>query len=189
MGPAPAPAKGGKKGKEKDKAKEKKAAEKKAAKAAEKAAKKGQKLNPHQLMLEGKRLLCRSIFYSLHGLKMLGLLKDAEYVFGSLQVRYEKRFAAYSKLIQPAPLSYQHYVDHTDFSQAESSRLFNLVAESLRNACTTLEKLAKNPDAPAAMIREAKQLALVAAENLALIETLCPEEGQPIVPPVSKAQV
>jgi len=183
--PAVAPSKGGKKGKDKgkDKAKEKKKAEKK-------AAAKGPKLSPEQIHLEAQRLLARGLLYALSRLKQAGALKDKEYTFGDLRVRYEKRFAPYSKLEQPAPINWGSYVERTDLSNAEPGKLATSCVECFRQAQVRLEKLAKHPECPEKLVGEAKKMAAVTAANLKMALQLCPSEEDGALPsPPSNATV
>jgi len=154
----------------KDKKKEKKEADKKA--------KKGSNHSPERLELEGRRLLSRGQFHGMSRLQIGGHLKDKEYTFGELAIRYEKRFAPYSQLSQPMPIPYSVFQQRTDLTTVEPIKLTASAVECTRMAGIHFDKLAKHPDAPETLVSEAKCLRAVAEANAKMMERLLPKLDQ-----------
>ena len=88
-----------------------------------------------------KRNLCRGTLRFLASLRQAGVLKDSVYEFTSTERIFAERFGAFELIRQPPPLTYNHYMEGSDFSNVQAADLQQTTNEWFLSCRRTVEQL------------------------------------------------
>lgn len=92
-----------------------------------------------------KRTLCRGIFRFLMVLKQANFLKsDAAYQFTSRETIINKRFESFRCIDQPALLTYNDFMQGSDFSRVDREHLISAAAECFDTTKALIDQLSKS---------------------------------------------
>jgi hypothetical protein len=92
-------------------------------------------------MLTLKRNLCRGTIRFLACLRQVGILKPNEYEFTSVERIFGMRFQAFDTILQPPALTYEQYLEGSDFSNVPAEALLSSTAEWFQSCKKTVEQL------------------------------------------------
>jgi hypothetical protein len=86
-------------------------------------------------------LTINSFFQFLAALNQAGLVKEKSYEFTPKERIFQKRFEAFAAIQQPPPLSYDDYVQGSDFSKVPQNDLLLSTSECFNTSKTIVDKL------------------------------------------------
>jgi hypothetical protein len=93
------------------------------------------------ILLSLKRDLCRGTIRFMAAVRQVTGIHDGPFEFTSLPMIFEKRFGLFRGTRQPQPLTYDDYVEGTDFSQVDRVTLRSSASEVFRNSKAVAECL------------------------------------------------
>jgi len=95
-------------------------------------------------VLNLKHNLCVGILRFIVALRQNGILTTPEFKFTSYQRIFEKRFEIFQSIRQPPPLSYDDYLEGSDFSEVTPENLLRTTTGLFQSCKTTAEKLLRD---------------------------------------------
>ena len=124
-----------------------------------------------------KRNLCRGTIRFLAGLRQAGVLHNNVWEFTSTARIFATRFQSFELIQQPPVLTYEHFLEGSDFSRVTPEDLLHTTAEWFQSCKKTVEQLlagATLVDTPFAPIREPELRCLlkVCIGNLVYVQKL-----------------
>jgi hypothetical protein len=88
-----------------------------------------------------KRMLCSGLLRFIAALRQVNLLDSKVYEFTSLRKVFEKRFEVYQTVRQPPPLTFDDYLQGSDFSRVSPNDLYKSTLDLFQNCKASVEKL------------------------------------------------
>lgn len=88
-----------------------------------------------------KRNLCRRTIQFLAALKQTGVVKEEHLEFTSYSNIFEKRFEVFAEIRHPPPLTYEHYLEGTDFSKIEATDLIQTVVDGFQHCRKMMDQI------------------------------------------------
>jgi hypothetical protein len=88
-----------------------------------------------------KRMLCRGIQRFFVSLRQAGFLSEPVYEFTSAKAVFEKRFEMFASIRQPPPLSYNDYLEGSNYTHVPQEELLQSTAEWFQSCNTAIESL------------------------------------------------
>lgn len=93
------------------------------------------------MVIECKRGLCRGLVRFISALHQAKALDKQKYQFTTSEKVFKKRFEVFANIQQPPPLSYDDFVQGSDFSRVSQGDLLFSTAECFKSSKATVGKL------------------------------------------------
>lgn len=132
----------------------------------------------YEMVLLGlKRDLCRGTKRFIAGLFQANVVKQVEYEFTTLRRIFSERFAVFLSIRQPPPLTYDDYLQGSDFSSVSQDDLFYSITDSFDASKRTIELLVENleeidPLYASITIHELRDLVKICVGNKVFLQKL-----------------
>ena len=88
-----------------------------------------------------KRNMCRKTMQFRAALMQVGILKEQQFEFTSLERIFEKRFEVFQYIRQPPPLSFAHFLEGSDSSLVQPIELLQTVSEGFQYCRASIEQM------------------------------------------------
>ena len=88
-----------------------------------------------------KRNMCRKLMQFRAALMQVGILKEQQFEFTSLERIFEKRFEVFQYIRQPPPLSFAHFLEGSDSSLVQPIELLQTVSEGFQYCRASIEQM------------------------------------------------
>ncbi|GLC42304.1 hypothetical protein PLESTB_000661600 [Pleodorina starrii] len=125
--------------------------------------------------VEALQQLCQGMLRLMAGLRMAGAVPEPRSPppFNGGAQRFEQRFASFSQLVRPPPLTHSDYLASMDPGSRDATFLLRLAVVSFREArlrCTALKTFAPSPDVAAGWVRGLERVAATNAVVAGVLE-------------------
>lgn len=129
------------------------------------------------ILFNAKRTISRGLVRFFATVRQAGIIPEKEYEFTTYQRIFEKRFEVFSGIQQPPPLSYEDYMNGSDFSKVTQRDLLASTADAFRLSKSMIDRLLVqipliDPDYLPAKQEELRQLIKVCVGNSIYLQKL-----------------
>jgi hypothetical protein len=88
-----------------------------------------------------KRNMCRRTIQFLAALKQTGVVKEEPLEFTSYSNIFEKRFEVFAEIRHPPALTYEHFLEGTDFSRIHATDLIQTVMDGFQHCRRMMDQI------------------------------------------------